>query len=43
MIAGAEGNEELCFGHVEFEGPTAHPEGTWAFRAAVTEVEKEWM
>lgn len=34
MIAdGGEGNEELCFGHVEFEGSRAHPESTWTFRA----------
>lgn len=34
MIAdGGEGNEELCFGHVEFEGSRAHPESPWTFRA----------
>lgn len=34
MIAdGGEGNEELCFERVEFEGSRAHPESTWTFRA----------
>lgn len=34
LTSGREGNEELCFGHVEFEGPLAYSGGIWTFRAA---------